>query len=326
VILDAAIIGGGPAGLAAAMYCGLRGLRPVVFEAQAFGGQLVNLYPSKPVNNFPAQHEILSGDLAHVLAEQAARFGAELREREPVDFVGGTGGRFTVRTTGGEFLARTLVLALGRGRFAPRKLGIEDEDRYAGRGVVYQLPHAAEIQARRVVVVGGGDTAVDTALALRRVASEVTLVHRGTDLRAYRHSVDRLTVSDVRVVTNAEVVQIGGDGVLEWVRVAVENEDLLDLRADLLLISIGQVPNLHGLETWDLPLDMRGSHLPVSSAMRTAIDGVLAAGDFVDYPGKVTAINAAVAEGATAAASIERHLRGGQPDQRSAWPGGGGAQ
>jgi thioredoxin reductase (NADPH) len=324
VILDAPIIGGGPAGLAAAMYCGLRGLRPVVFEAQAFGGQLVNLYPSKPVNNFPAQHEILSGDLAHVLAEQAARFGAESHEREPVEFVGGSAGSFIVRTTGREVLARMLVLALGRGRFAPRKLGIENEDRYAGRGLFYQLPRASQIQARRAVVVGGGDTAVDTALALRRVAPEVTLVHRRADLRAYRHSVARLAVSDVRVVSNAEVVGLGGDGVLEWARVSVENQELLELRADLLLISIGQVPDLRGLETWDLPLDMRGSHLPVSASMQTAIDGVLAASDFVDYAGKVTAINAAVAEGATAAASIERRL-GGQPDRGSLWPGGRGA-
>ena len=323
VLHDAAIIGGGPAGLAAAMYCGLRGLRPVVFEAQAFGGQLVNLYPSKPVNNFPAQHEIVSGELARLLAEQAAHFGAELRERESVEFVGGSDGRFMVRTGGCEILARTVVLALGRGRFSPRKLGIENEDRYAGRGLVYHLPRAAEIQARRVVVVGGGNTAVDTALALRRVALEVTLVHRRTGLGAYQHSLDRLATSDVRVLTNAEVVELGGDGVLEWVHVAVENRELLELPADLLLVSIGQVPNLHGLQTWDLSLDLHGSHLPVSPSMQTAIDGVLAAGDFVDYPGKVTAIATAVAEGSTAAASIERHLKAGQPHLRSAWAGGG---
>jgi ferredoxin/flavodoxin---NADP+ reductase len=318
VLLDAAIIGGGPAGLAAAMYCGLRGLKPVVLEAQAFGGQLIAMYPSKPVNNFPAHHEILSGDLARLLAEQAAHFGADLREREPVEFVASGEGGFTVRTVGREIVARTLVLALGRGRFSPRKLGIENEDSYAGRGLFYQLPRATEIRARQAVVVGGGDTAVDTALALRRVAPHVTLVHRRTDLRAYRHSIERLAASDVRVLTNAEVIGLGGDGELEWVRITVENQELIEVRADLLLVSIGQVPNLHGLETWDLPLDMRGGHLPVTPSMQTTIDGVLAAGDFVDYPGKVTAINTAIAEGATAAASIERYLAGGRRDDASA--------
>ena len=122
---DIAIIGGGPAGLATAMYAGLRGLGAVVYEAEAFGGQLVNLYPSKPVSNFPAQPALPSRELALRLAEQAEQFGAELREWRAVEDVEPLqGGGFRIDGSLRRDEARTLVLALGLGRFTPRRLGV----------------------------------------------------------------------------------------------------------------------------------------------------------------------------------------------------------
>ena len=119
---DIAIIGGGPAGLATAMYAGLRGLGAVVYEAEAFGGQLVNLYPTKPVSNFPAQPALPSRELALRLAEQAEQFGAELREWRAVeDVTPRDGGGFRIRGSLRRDDARTLVLALGLGRFTPRR-------------------------------------------------------------------------------------------------------------------------------------------------------------------------------------------------------------
>ena len=127
---DIAIIGGGPAGLATAMYAGLRGLGAVVYEAEAFGGQLINLYPTKPVSNFPAQPALPSRELALRLAEQAEQFGAELREWRAVEDVElQDGGGFKIRGSLRRDEARTLVLALGLGRFTPRRLGLEDEER-----------------------------------------------------------------------------------------------------------------------------------------------------------------------------------------------------
>jgi thioredoxin reductase (NADPH) len=153
---DVAVIGGGPGGLSTSMYSGMRGMSVVVFEAQSFGGQLVNMYPSKPVTNFPAQMDITSRDLALRLVKQAAGFGAELREREAVEHVAPAQKGFLLRSAGADVSARILVLALGLGRFSPRRLGLAREDQFVGRGLVYRLPPIEEIKARRIVVVGGG--------------------------------------------------------------------------------------------------------------------------------------------------------------------------
>ncbi len=320
---DLAVIGGGPAGLSAAMYGGMRGLTTAVFEAEAFGGQLINLYPTKPVTNFPAHAEIASRDIALRLAEQAGHFGADLFEWRPVEFVGRDGDDFVIRTANGaagpgaatngggdagdhgEIRARTLVLALGLGRFMPRRLELADEKRFEGKGLAYRLPPIDEIAARHVVVVGGGDSALDTALSLRSVA-EVTIVHRREAFSAYAFSQRQLAEADIELITGGEIVGLVGRDHLERVIVALADETTVEVPADLLMVSIGQVPELGGVKLWDL--DIGDSNLPVTSAMEAATAGLFGAGDFAAYPGKVKMIATAVAEGSTAAASAERYL------------------
>jgi thioredoxin reductase len=346
---DLAVIGGGPAGLAAAMYGGMRGMSTAVFEAEAFGGQLINLYPTKPVTNFPAHAEIASRDIALQLAEQAERFGAELYDWSPVEFVGRAGPDFVIRPSGnaaangnghgeahggdghaasgrdqapaddtahandggdgdghpGEITARTLVLALGMGRFMPRRLGLPDEARFEGKGLSYRLPPIDEITARHVVVVGGGDSALDTALSLRTIA-EVTIVHRREAFSAYAFSQKRLAEADIKLVTNGEIVELLGKDHLERVVVARTDGTTVGCPADLLMVSIGQAPELNGIERWELALG--DSRLSVSSAMESGTPGLFAAGDYAEYPGKVKMITTAVGEGSTAAASAERYL------------------
>jgi thioredoxin reductase len=302
---DIAIIGGGPAGLATAMYAGLRGLGAVVYEAEAFGGQLINLYPTKPVSNFPAQPALPSRELALRLAGQAEQFGAELREWRAVEDVTPHDGVFGLRSTLREDEARTVVLALGLGRFTPRRLGIDDEERYLGRGLAYRLPPLDELRAKRAVVIGGGDTALDTALSLREVA-DVTVIRRRDEFRAYAHTQDRFADAGIEVVSNGEVVGLRGRERLESVVVRRPDESLLELPADLVLVSIGQVPDLSGVSHWGLGLT--GTKIDVDSAMQTDIPGVYAVGDFAAYPGKVRMIATAVAEGSTAAASAQRYL------------------
>jgi len=142
---DVAVVGGGPGGLAAATYAQLRGLSTVVLEAEAFGGQLVNLYPTKPVTNFPAQPELASGQLAGLLADQADRFGAELADHEAVEYIGREDRQFRLRTKKRELRASSLILALGLGRFMPRRLGLAGEDRFLDHGLTYRLPKLEEI-------------------------------------------------------------------------------------------------------------------------------------------------------------------------------------
>ena len=302
---DLAVVGGGPGGLAAAMYAAMRGMSVVAFEAETFGGQLITLYPSKPVTNFPAQAHILSGDLALRLAEQAASFGAELREWEPVEHAAASADGFVLRSAGREATASALVLALGHGRFVPRRLGLDREDRFLGRGLAYRLPPIDQISAKRAVVVGGGDTAFDTALSLQQVA-DVTLVHRRDEFSAYAHSQRRASEAGLEVVTGGEVVELLGGDHLEAVVVALADGKTVELPADLLLVAIGQVADMSGVESWGLGLG--GPHIEVDSTMQTARRRLFAVGDFASYPGKVRMIATAVAEGSTAAASVERLL------------------
>lgn len=302
---DIAIVGGGPAGLAAAMYAGLRGLGAVVYEAEAFGGQLINLYPTKPVSNFPAQRSLPSRELALRLAEQAEQFGAELREWRAVENVTPHGGGFTIDGSLRQDDARTLVLAMGLGRFTPRRLGLEDEGRFLGKGLAYRLPPLADVRAKRAVVVGGGDTALDTALSLREVA-DVTVVRRRDEFRAFAHTQDRFAEAGIAVVSNGELVGLKGHERLEGVVVQRPDGTSVEIPADLVLVSIGQVPDLSGFQQWELGLS--GTRIEVDSSMATRLPGVYAVGDFASYPGKVRMIATAVAEGSTAAAAAQRRL------------------
>ncbi len=197
------------------------------------------------------------------------------------------------------------MLALGLGRFTPRRLGLPDEDRFLGKGLAYRLPPLEEVRAKRAVVVGGGDTALDTALSLREVA-EVTVVRRRDEFRAFAHTQDRFAEAGIEVVSNGEVVGLKGKERLESIVIQRPDESSLELPADLVLVSIGQVPDLSGIEHWGLGLS--GSKIDVDSAMETSLPGVYAVGDFAAYPGKVRMIATAVAEGSTAAAAAQRYL------------------
>jgi thioredoxin reductase len=208
-IYDLAVIGEGPGGLAAAMYAAMRGLSVVAFEAESFDGQLINLNPGRPLTNFPAQAHVLSRDLALRLAEQAASFGAELREWEPVEHAAPSGDSFVLTSAGQETTAAALVLALGLGRFTPRRLGLDGEDRFLGRGLAYRPPPIEHISAAHAVVIGGGDSAFDTAFSLQQVA-DVTLVHRSDEFRACAHSQKR--VSEAGLARRRRLRVVPGQG------------------------------------------------------------------------------------------------------------------
>lgn len=302
---DLAVIGGGPGGLSAALYAGLRGISVVAFEAESFGGQLTNLYPTKPITNYPAEERIVSRELALRLAAQAGRFGAELRESEPVESVSEGPMGYVLKTKAGETVAPALVLALGLGRFTPRRLGLRDEERFAGKGVAYRLPPLEQIEARHIVVVGGGDAALDIALALRAVAP-VTLVHRRDEFRACAYSQGLVRESGMDVILCGEVKELHGGERLESVLVQIDQDERQELPADLLVIAIGQAPDLGDLEHWSL--NLHGPRLAVDTAMQTSRPGLYAVGDFASYPGKVKMIATAVAEGSTTAAAVERQL------------------
>lgn len=308
---DLLIVGAGPAGLFACFYAGLRGLGVTLLDSLPhLGGQVAALYPDKEIFDiagFPAVH---GRDLVDRLVEQA-------RLAEPVVMLGeeATGlvddGDALLLSTGGgrRIRAGAILLTAGIGRFTPRPLPALDD--YAGGGVHHQVAAPQQYAGRDVVIVGGGDSAVDWANTLTPYARSVTLVHRRRRFRAHEHAVARLLDSPARILTNSEISKVHGGDDLEAVSVRDCGTQAVEtIGADVLIPALGHVASLGALTTWGLRV--RGQQIEVGTDMATGRDRVYAAGDVTTYPGKVRLIAVGFGEAATAVNNIAVRLRPGE--------------
>ncbi|MEO3858630.1 NAD(P)/FAD-dependent oxidoreductase [Acrocarpospora sp. B8E8] len=311
--VDVLIVGAGPVGLFGAYYAGVRGLRAAIVDSLSqVGGQVSAMYPEKAIFDiagFPAVsgrrlianlvEQAAPYDPAYLLGQEAQRLDRVPREGRPDLLVVTTG-------AGTEITAGAVVVTGGIGTFTPRPLPAGEE--FLGRGLAYFVPDSADYAGRDVVVVGGGDSAVDWTLMLHPIAASVTLVHRRTAFRAHRGSIERLTASPVKIILNAQVTATLGGERLERVEVGVTGEDgARTLPCDRLVAALGFTANLGPLRAWGL--DLRDNrHLVVDSAMRTNVPGVFAAGDIADYDGKVRLIATGFGEVATAVNNAAVHI------------------
>jgi len=301
---DILIVGAGPVGLFAAYYAGARGLSVAVVDSLSqLGGQVTAMYPEKQIHDIAGFPTVSGRDLVSGLVAQASQYqptyllGQEAQELMTVP--GGDPPRLRVRTSNGtEVDCGAVVITSGIGTFTPRPLPAGED--YLGRGLEYFVPSAAEYAGQDVVVVGGGDSAVDWCLMLEPVASSVTLVHRRAIFRAHAASLEQMGASSVTVILNAEVTALEGGNSLEKAVVRVKGEDLpRSLACQRVVAALGFTANLGPLRDWGIDLhDNR--HLVVDSAMRTNVAGVFAAGDITDYDGKVRLIAVGFGEAATA--------------------------
>src|SRR5881392_927384 len=215
MVYDLLIIGGGPAGLTAGVYARTRKLSTLILEAQAMGGQLEWLYPTKSVYDYPSYIAIEGGELAQLFALHSRESGAELQSEEVVDLERIPSG-FRVRTReGNAYETRTILLAMGMGLFEPKRLDVPGEAELEGKGVEYRVRDRREFKGKRVVVVGGGDSALEIALEIVAAAKKVILVHRREEFRAMEKNVEAVMESPIQVLFNAEVTSLEGDGKVE---------------------------------------------------------------------------------------------------------------
>jgi len=299
---DVIIVGSGPAGYTAAIYTARADLAPLVFEGHAYGGALMN---TTDVENFPGFPEgIMGPDLMGNLRTQAERFGAELVS-DDVTELDLSGPVKIVRTHEGEYTADAVILAMGS---AYRKLGLAREDELSGHGVSWCATcDGFFFRGKDIVVVGGGDTAMEEATFLARFANTVTIVHRRGELRASRIMVDRAQANDkIRWALNSQVVDIHGDTSVDGVRLrdTVTGAER-DLAVGGLFIAVGHDPRSE-LVIGQVDLDDEGYIQVVGSSTRTKLAGVFAAGDVVDHTYR-QAITAA-GTGCQAALDAERFL------------------
>jgi ferredoxin/flavodoxin---NADP+ reductase len=293
-----AVIGAGPTGLFAAYYAGFRGLTVAIIDTLPEpGGQITAMYPEKDIFDVGGFPTIKGRDLVANLIEQAAPFGPQYLLGVRAEKLSYRDALPVLRLADGTDLACGAVLITGGlGSFTPRRLPVAEA--YSGDGVVYFVPRLDDLAGHDVVIVGGGDSAFDWALALHGVAKSVTLVHRRDRFRAHAGTVDRVLALPVRVMVNAQVTALHGDVRVTAAEVAVDRIGTERVPADTVVAALGFVADLGPLAEWGLELDRR--HVVVSSTMATNLPRVFAAGDIVDYPGKVRLIATGFGEAATA--------------------------
>lgn len=298
--VDLAIIGAGPAGLYGAYYAGVRGLSTVVIDSlPEAGGQVTALYPEKAILDVAGFPSITGRELIERCVAQAAPFDptyllahrAEVLDRAP-------DGGFVVTTDhGASVAARAVLITGGIGTFTPRPL--PGAEAYVGRGLVHFVREFATMRDKDVLIVGGGDSAVDWAAGLVDVARSVTLVHRRDRFRAHEDAVARLHASPVDVIVPAEVSAVEGEDGVERVTVRrLDTGETRTLDVQAIVAALGFTSDLGPLRSWDIDID--GRSILVDSRCQTSVPGIFAAGDITDYEGKVRLISVGFGEAATA--------------------------
>ncbi len=305
---DVAIIGAGPAGLFAAFQCAMLRLRPVLIDAlDEVGGQCAALYPEKPIFDIPAHPAIEAGALVERLEAQIAPFGVERLLGRRVERLDGKRGAFRLGTDRGETVTcRAVLIAAGAGAFGPKRPPIEGLAAYEASGCVqYYVRRREAFRGQRVVIAGGGDSAVDWALSLKDVAAKVFVVHRRAKFRAAPETAARLDAAaaagEVELVIPFQLAGLrGAGGVLDGVEVATLAGETRVLEADRLLAFFGLATELGPIADWGLGLDLH--HVSVTaSTCETSLPGVFAIGDVASYPGKLKLILQGFSEAAMAA-------------------------
>jgi thioredoxin reductase (NADPH) len=306
--VDLLIVGAGPVGLYGAYYAGVRGLSVAVVDSLSeVGGQVTAMYPEKQIYDVAGFPAISGRDLVRGLVAQAAAEGPTyLLGQEAQQLRTLADGRLHVSTSSGtEITCGALVVTGGIGTFTPRPLPAGED--FLGRGLEYFVPSSQEYVGRDVVIVGGGDSALDWALMLEPLASSVTLVHRREAFRAHSSSVEQVRACGVRMIVNAQVTGLAGGDLLERAEITVKGEEPLVVPCQRVVAALGFTANLGPMRDWGVELrDNR--HLVVDSAMRTNLPGVFAAGDITEYDGKVRLISVGFGEVATAVNNAAVHL------------------
>ncbi|GAB3818676.1 NAD(P)/FAD-dependent oxidoreductase [Pontibacter rugosus] len=296
ITTDICIVGAGPVGLFAVFEAGLLKMRCHVVDAlPAVGGQLSEIYPKKPIYDIPGFPEVLAGDLVKNLEQQIAPFhptftlGERVEELEKQE-----DGSFIVRTVDGtEIACKVVVIAGGLGSFEPRKPAIENLEKYEGYGVTYMVRDPEHFRDKRVILAGGGDSALDWAIYLADVCKEITLVHRGTTFRGAPESAEKVLKlaeeGKIQLILKSNITEVHGEGELKAVTVMVDNTTPHLVDVDYFIPLFGLVPKLGPLENWGLELEKNAIKVNTED-YSTNIPGVYAIGDINTYPGKLKLI------------------------------------
>lgn len=303
---DVIIIGGGPAGLTAGIYARNKMMSTLILDAGMVGGQLVSLYPEKGIHNYPGFETIQARKLSDKLYAQAESLECDIHEKEKVMEVIEGDGKITVKTDKESYETMSVIVAIGMGMFKPRRMGCAGEDEFEGKGLSYVMPLKEDIVGKKIVVFGGGNSAIEMAMVAGQVA-DTTIIHRRAEFRADETNVNDLKKSRVKSIMSAELQSVNGTDKVESVTIK-QGEEITTISTDLVVINIGISSDLEDLKTWGLELTENGL-VKVGFDMSTSRHGVFACGDVVDYPGKYKQIVTGCGEACTAVLSAYKFVK-----------------
>jgi thioredoxin reductase (NADPH) len=311
---EAVIIGAGPCGLFQVFELGLLGIGAHVVDSLGHpGGQCAELYPDKPIYDIPALPVCGAQELVDRLLQQIKPFNAQLHlGHEVTEFARREDGRFQLATAGGlRFDAGAVVIAGGLGSFQPRRIGIDGAEAFEGGAIQYRVRNAAELAGKRVVIFGGGDSALDWTLELLPRMASLTLVHRRSEFRAAPASVARMqqevAAGRMRCFEALPHSLIVEQGALRAVNIRAGDGTITALPTDQVLVFFGLHPKLGPIAEWGLALEKKALKVDPEK-FQTSIPGVFAVGDINTYPGKKKLILSGFHEAALAAFAIQHHL------------------
>jgi thioredoxin reductase (NADPH) len=316
---DAVIVGAGPCGLFQVFELGLLGLKAEVVDSiRQPGGQCTELYPDKPIYDIPGIPVCSGEELTAALLKQIEPFNCGMHLGEEVSVVRkNSDDSFFVETSAGtQFHAKTVVIAGGVGSFQPRQLRVTGAEDFAGKTLHYRVQDPKQFAGKRLVILGGGDSALDWVLELINVARHITLVHRRDEYRAVPASVDKIRklVADGKmdVVEKAKATAIDGvDGSINSITIQPKEGELVDLPADDVLVFFGLTPKLGPIAEWGLDINRKTINVD-TERFESSEPGIYAIGDISYYPGKKKLILCGFHEAALAAFAIKQRIEPGK--------------
>ncbi len=316
---DLCIIGAGPVGLFTVFEAGLLKMRCHLIDAlPQVGGQLAEIYPKKPIYDIPGYPSILAGELVDNLMEQIAPFKPTFTLGERVEALDRQPDQsFVVRTNlGTEVACKAVVIAAGLGCFEPRKPELANIDAYEHKGISYMILDPEKYRGKKVILAGGGDSALDWTIFLADVAAELTLVHRNETFRGAVDSAEKVAElaqsGRIRLLLSSELTGLEGDEQLRAVQITNKQKESAWYETDYLIPLFGLSPKLGPIEGWGLNLDKNAIEVAVHD-YSTNVPGIYAIGDINTYPGKLKLILCGFHE---AALMVQSAFKLVYPDQK----------
>ena len=315
-VYEVLIIGGGPSGLTAGMYCRMRKMKVIVIDAGRLGGQLVSLYGDKPVHDWPGYPQVIASELAHTLLEHAGRLEVEMVDHQKVmGLARRDDGTFDVMTrdvvTNEEhhYETQSVIVAIGGGAFEPRKLKLEGEDTLSEDQLTYRMPDKTKVDGKKVVVVGGGDSGLESAQAAKEAGGDVVMIQvmdRFTGMESNIELVDKMEIPR-HFSTRVKSIEIENGEIKAVVAQTKGEPEPMRIPCDYLVVNIGNAVNLDAVKSWGI--EVEGNLIQIDDHYMTSVPGVFACGDIVTHEGKYKLLITASSDGAVAANSAYIYVR-----------------